>query len=62
VLGYILMFEVGVFLFFSLPIPGVVKKKIVRVLLGSKFMRFVMWVHLGLCIIAGLFYFELTQS
>ena len=62
VFGYILLFEVVLFLLLALPTPHGFKGKIVRAVLGSKIMSKLMWVHLALCIIAGVFYADLQQS
>ena len=62
ILGYILLFEVVVFLLLTLPTPQGFKGRVVRALLGSKLMSILMWVHLGLCIIAAMFYAELMQT
>lgn len=62
ILGYILLFEVALFLLFSLPTPFKFKGKVVKALLGSRIMSTLMWVHLGLCIIAVMFYADLQQS
>jgi hypothetical protein len=40
----------------ALPTPKKIKGKIVRAVLGSKIMSKLLWIHLGLCIIAVMFY------
>ena len=62
ILSYILIVEVVLFLLLALPTPKKVKGKIVRGIFGSKFMSKLLWVHLGLCIIAAMFYAELQQT
>lgn len=62
ILAYILFFEIIVFLLLTLPLPHRFKAKIIKVVIGSKAMKKVLWVHLGICIIAGMFYADLQQS
>lgn len=62
ILGYILLFESVLFLLLALPTPQGFKGRVVRAVLGSKLMSSLMWVHLALCIIAGMFYAELQQT
>ena len=56
ILGYILIFEVVLFLLLTLPLPQGIKGRFVRALLGSKIMSMLLWLHLGLCIIAAMFF------
>jgi hypothetical protein len=62
IFAYILAIEVILFLFLTLPFPKRFKAKIVKTVLGSSVMRKVMWLHLAICIVAGLFYADLQQS
>ena len=59
---YILLGEVVLFLLITLPTPAGFKSKIVRSFMGSNIRSSLMWVHLALCVLAGLFFLDLAQT
>lgn len=59
---YILLGEVILFLLLTFPTPAGFKSKLVRSFMGSNFKSSLMWVHLALCIFAGLFFLDLAQT
>lgn len=59
---YILIAEVILFLLITLPTPAGFKSKVVRSFMGSGLRSSLMWVHLALCILAGLFFLDLAQT
>lgn len=62
IFGCLLLFKVGVFLLLSIPFPQKVKAKLVKLLIGNKFMKTLTWINVGLCALAILFYFDLMSS
>jgi energy-converting hydrogenase Eha subunit F len=54
----VLVLEVIIFVFLSLPTPKGWKAKITNFLNNNKSIKNIMKVHLGLCLIAGLFLFD----
>lgn len=59
---YILLAEVVLFLLLTLPTPPGFKSKLVRAFMGSGIRSSLMWVHLALCVLAGLFFLDLAQT
>lgn len=59
---YLLLAEVVVFLLLTLPTPPGLKSSMVRVFMGSRLRNSLMWVHLALCILAGVFFLDLAQT
>lgn len=62
IMMYILIVEVVAFLLLALPTPPKIKGKLVRAIINSKIMSKLLWVHLGLCIIAGIFFADLNTT
>lgn len=60
--SYLLIAEVLVFLLLTLPTPPGFKSVLVRSFMGSKLKSMLMWVHLALCVLAGLFFLDLAQT
>lgn len=58
----ILIGEVIIFLLLTLPTPAGFKSAFVRKFMGSNFRSKLMWVHLALCVLAGIFYLDLAQT
>lgn len=59
---YILIAEMILFLLLTLPTPAGFKSALVRSFMGSNIRSTLMWVHLALCILAGLFFLDLAQT
>jgi hypothetical protein len=59
---YILIVEVIIFLLLTLPTPPGFKSKLVKAFMGSQLRSSLMWVHLALCALAGLFFLDLAQT
>jgi hypothetical protein len=59
---YILIGEVIIFLLLTLPTPAGFKSALVRQFMGSNLRSKLMWVHLALCILAGVFFLDLAQT
>lgn len=59
---YILLIEVIIFFVLTFPTPSSFKSKLIRTFMGSNLRRKLMWVHLAMCIFAGLFYLDLIQT
>ena len=59
---YILLGEVVIFLLLVFPTPSTFKSKLIRAFMGSDLRSTLMWVHLAMCIFAGLFFLDLIQS
>lgn len=62
VFTYILIGEVILFLLVTLPSPAKFKATLVRSFMGSNLRSNLMWVHLALCCLAAVFFFELAQT
>lgn len=62
ILAFILLIKVVIFLLLSLPLPQKFKGKLVNLLIGSKFMKTLTWINIGLCILCVVFYFDLISS
>lgn len=58
---YILVGEVIIFLLLTLPTPSTFKSKLIRSFMGSGLRSSLMWVHLAMCVLAGIFFIELVQ-
>jgi hypothetical protein len=54
----VLLAEVVLFMFLNLPTPKGWKSKIIKFLNTNKSVKTVMKVHLGLCVISGLFFID----
>ena len=59
---WLLVIEVILFVFISLPLPDRFKRKVVNTLTQSKFMNLLLKIHLGSCVLAGLFFLDLYQT
>lgn len=57
-----LVVETVIFLFLNLPTPRGIKGKIVDFLATHRFVGYLMYLHLGCCILAAFFFFDLSQE
>lgn len=62
IFGFILLFKVFLFLLLSIPTPKKFRGKLIGLLVGSKFMSTLLWIDVGLCILAGIFYGDLMST
>ena len=59
---WILVVEVAIFCFINLPTPRGWKGKLINFLTSSTKMRTFMKIHFGLCLLAGLFFLDLSGT
>lgn len=62
IFGFILLLKVSLFLLLSIPTPQKFRGKLISLLIGSKFMTTLLWIDIGLCILAGIFYGDLMST
>lgn len=59
---WILAAEVILFLLLTLPTPVAFKARLIRAFMWSQVRNTLKWVHLAMCVLAGIFFFELVQT
>ncbi len=59
---WVLVIEAGIFLLLNAPTPRGFKGKLLNFLSNNKIITYVMYLHLGFCIIALFFYFDLMNE
>lgn len=59
---WILVLEVIVFCFLNMPTPRGWKSKVIKVLTTSATVKTLMKIHLGCCLLAGLFFYDCYRT
>lgn len=59
---WLLVLEVIIFFIISMPLPDRFKRKVVNTVTQSQLMNLILKIHLGSCVLAGLFFLDLYQT
>ena len=59
---WLLVLEVIIFFIISMPLPDRFKRKVVNTVTQSQLMNIILKIHLGSCVLAGLFFLDLYQT